>query len=194
MSSAGRPDQRMRVDTAGGKVRLRIDSGAYFSSRTTYTATLVRGDFADRPLDRFDSASYLALAVGGDSAYYFFGASNDKNRFEIYAGPDPSSLWAGFVLPAAQETYQSGQAGFYLAFHDSTRALGRFTCRSRPDLDLVIRQTLSDPAFADGYIQGTCAIQRADSAYADSVLAVGGAFKMLRTGRGGFGNPGWSLP
>jgi hypothetical protein len=194
LAETGRPAQRMRVDTTGGRLRFRIDTGAYFPARTVYSASLVAGDFAARPLDRFEKASYLLLKTGGDSLFYFFGASNQGNRFEIYAGPTAASLWAGFVLPKAQETFQSGQEGFYLAFRDSTRALGRFTCRSRAGRELAIRQTGTDPLFAAGFIQGACEIQTADSAFADSALAIEGRFKILRAERGGFTNPGWSLP
>jgi hypothetical protein len=194
LAGTGRPAQRMRVDTSGGRLRFRIDTGAYFPAPTVYSATLVNGDFAANPLDRFQKVSYLMLKTGGDSLFYFFNPSNQGDRFEITAGPAASALWAGFVLPKALETFQSGQTGFYLAFSDSTRALGRFTCRSRADRDLAVRQTGSDPSFAAGFIQGACEIQKADSAFADSALAIEGNFKILRADRGGFANPGWSLP
>lgn len=194
LSEANHAPQRMRVDTAGGRVHLFIDTGAYFPAQTVYAATLVQGDFTGNPLARFDNASYLGLKVGGDSLYYFFSESDEKDRFEIYTGPSDKSLWMGFNLPKAQETFQSGQAGFYLAFNDSTRSLGRFTCRSRPDQSLAIRQTATDPLFAEGFIQGACVIQKADSAFADSILAIEGSFRLLRIDRGGFQNPGWNLP
>jgi hypothetical protein len=194
LSETGKPGQRMRVDTAGGRVRLSMDTGAYFPPRTTYVATQVAGDFADKPLDRFDDASYLELKAGNGSRSYFFSESYAKDRFEIYAGETAGAPWAGFVLPKSLETFQSGQDGFYLAFTDSTRSLGRFTCRSRPYRNLAIRQTGSDPRFAAGFIQGTCEIQKADSAFADSALAIEGTFKLFRVDRGGFRNPGWSLP
>jgi hypothetical protein len=198
LAATGRPPQRMRVDTAGGRLHFRIDTGAYFPARTVYSATLVAGDFAAKPLDRFQKASYLILKTGSDSLAYFFNASNQGDRYEIDAGPTAASRWAGFVLPRAQETFQSGQEGFFLAFSDSTRAHGRFTCRSRAARALAIRQTSSDPLFAAGFIQGACVIQQADSAFADSafadsVFAIEGSFKILRADRGGFANPGWSL-
>jgi hypothetical protein len=191
LSETGKPAQRMRVDTSGGRLHFRIDSGAYFPPSTVYSATLVSGDFAADPLARFQKASYLILAAGGDSLAYFFGASHQADRFEIYAGPTAASPWAGFVLPKAQETFQSGQEGFFLAFSGSNRALGRFTCRSRPDRALAIRQAGVDPLFAAGFIQGICEIQQADSAFADSALAIEGSFKIQRADRGGFANPGW---
>lgn len=194
LAPTGRPAQLMRVDTAGGRVHLLIDTGAYFSAHTIYAATRVTGDFAVHPLDRFDNASYLELKIGGDSLFYFFSESNDKDRFEIFSGASEKSLWTGFVLPKAQETYQSGQDGFYLAFNDSTRSLGRFACRSRPSRNLAIRQTGTTARFAAGSIQGACVIQKADSAFSDSSLAIEGSFKMFRNERGGFQNPGWSLP
>ena len=194
LSVPGRPAQRMRVDTTGGRLHMRIDTGVFFPPRTTYSATLMRGDFAGNPMDRFEKASYLMIKAGSDSLFYFFAASNDRDRFEIFSGEPPNPLWAGFVLPKGQETYQSGQAGFYLAFEDSTRALGRFICRSRPYRDLAIRQTGSDPQFAVGFLQGNCEIQKADSAFADSALPIEGAFKLRRAGNGGFRNPGWTLP
>ncbi len=193
-AEAGRPGQRMRLDTTAGRLRLRIDSGNYFPPQTAYSATLVTGDFAANPLERFRNASYLMLKSGGDSLFYFFNSSNQGDRFEIYSGPATASLWAGFVLPKARETFQSSQEGFYLAFNDSTRGLGRFTCRSRPDKDLAIRQTGSDPLLAVGFLQGTCQIQRADSAFSDSAFAIEGHFRFQRADRRGFANPGWSLP
>lgn len=194
LATAGHSAQRMRVDTAGGRVHLTFDTGTYFPAQSVYAATLVPGDFAGDPLARFDRASYLELKAGGDSLYYFFSESNEKDRFEIFSGASDASLWAGFALPKAQETFQSGMDGFYLAFNDSTRALGRFTCRSRPDRNLAIRQTGVDPLFASGFIQGTCVIQKADSAFSDSSLVIEGTFKLLRVDRGGFRNPGWTLP
>ncbi|MBW8890086.1 MAG: hypothetical protein JF616_20215 [Fibrobacteres bacterium] len=194
LAEAGHPAQRMRVDTAGGRVHLLMDTGAYFPAPSVYAATLVQGDFTANPLARFDKASYFELKIGGDSLFYFFSESNQRDRFEIYAGPSETSPWMGFALPKAQETFQSGQAGFYLALNDSTRSLGRFTCRSRPDQNLAIRQTAADPLFAEGFIQGDCAIQKADSAFSDSSLSIEGSFKMLRIDRGGFQNKGWNLP
>jgi hypothetical protein len=193
LAETGRPAQRMRVDTTGGRLHFRIDTGGFFPPLTVYSATLVAGDFAAKPLDRFLKASYLTLKAGGDSLAYYFNASNQGDRFELNAGATATSLWAGFVLPKAQETFQSGQDGFFLAFSDSTRALGRFTCRSRPNRALVIRQTGTDPLFTAGSIQGACEIQRADSAFVDSTLAIEGNFKILRADRGGFANPGWLL-
>jgi hypothetical protein len=194
VAAAGRPAQRMRVDTAGGRVHLLIDTGAYFPAHSVYAATRTAGDFAGHPLDRFDNASYLELKIGGDSSFYFFSESNDKDRFEIFSGASEKSLWAGLVLPKTQETFQSGQDGFYLAFNDSTPALGRFTCRSRPSRNLAIRQTGATTRFTAGSVQGSCVIQKADSAFSDSSLAIEGAFRMFRNERGGFNNPGWSLP
>lgn len=192
LSETGKPPQRMRLDTSGARLHFRIDTGSYFPAPTVYSATLVTGDFAAAPLERFQRASYLILDAGGDSLAYFFGASHQGDRFEIRAGPAASSPWAGFVLPKAQETFQSSQDGFFLAFSDSNRALGRFSCVARSDRPLAIRQTGSDPLFATGFIQGTCAIRQADSAFADSSLAIEGSFKLQRADRGGFSNPGWS--
>jgi hypothetical protein len=197
LSAPGAAPQRMAVDTLGGIVSLVPDSSAFFQPGTRLAMTRIPDrDYAAQPLDRFEHASWLKLNVGSDTAYYFFTESNFSDRFEIYAGPSSDSdRWVGFVLPRNLETYQSGQPGFFLAFQDSTKTLGRFTCRSRPTRDLVIRQTVSpDPQMATGLIQGACEIQSADSAFADSNLVFEGAFKMRRRYIGGFANPGWSLP
>jgi hypothetical protein len=196
LSSPQKPKLRMRVDTAGTLVRLRPDSSAFFPLNAVINQTLVDGSrFAAHPLERFQQASYLHLYIGSDTMAYYFAASNLKDRFEIAGSPATGGLWAGFLLGKTQETFQSSQPDFYLAFEARAPGLGKFTCRSRPHKDLVIRQTVSaDPLMATGLIQGACEIQRADTAFTDSTLNLEGAFRIKRKYLGGFVGNIWNLP
>lgn len=193
LSAPGKGTLRMRVDTAMGRVKLTPDSSALFPVGSFIHQTLVDGTrFAAQPLERFSQASYLHIVIAGDTTAFYFDANNNKERFEISNG---AGKWAVFLLGKTQETFQSSQPDFYLAYEAGTPKLGNFTCRSRPYKDLVIRQTVSaDPLMAAGLIQGTCEIQRADSAFSDSTMEMTGAFRIKRKSSGPSLSTIWSLP
>lgn len=189
---------------SGKSLSLVSDSSGGFSRTTALVQTLVDGStFADRPLDRFDQAGFLHLTVGTETlAYYFLSASNRNNpeEHEIAlirasgASGAPDTAWAAWRVHPAQETFGSSQSGFLFAFSGRTQALGRFTCRSSPDLDLTLRATASgDPALARGLVQGTCRLTEAETMPPDSVLAVTGEFRSRRRSAA-LSAPFWSRP
>lgn len=193
LSAPGKGPLRMKVDTAKGRVKLTPDSSALFPIGAFIHQTLVDGTrFAAQPLERFPQASYLQIVISGDTTAYYFNGNNSKERFEISTG---AGKWAVFLLGKTQETFQSSQPDFYLAYEARTQRLGNFTCRSRPYKDLVIRQTVSaDPLMATGLIQGACEVQRADSAFSDSTVEMTGAFRIKRKFSGTNQATIWSLP
>ncbi len=192
----GKPPQHMRVDTTGGKVTLFADTGEYFPKGTIVYQTKVDPTvFAGKPLERFDKASYTMLTIDGDTSFYFFFANNIKDKFEIARLDHDTSQWITYNLNKSQESFQSSQPDFFFAFQGRSARLGSFTCRSRPNKDLVIRQTISpDPTIAVGLLQGACAIQRADSAFTDSTVNLEGSFKMRRKHKSDPQTTLWNLP
>jgi hypothetical protein len=195
LRAPGLGPQRVRMDTLAGGVRLLADTSVVYAKGTFIWQTRVDpARFKERPLERFQQASYLILVIGGDTTFYFFNANNIKERFEISAAIGGAVYWSAFVLNLSLETFQSGQPDFFFAFEGRTPALGKFTCRSRPDRDMVIRQTVSaDPALAEGLLQGSCVILKADSVFTDSILALDGAFRMLKRNRNNLTANVWSL-
>jgi hypothetical protein len=196
LDAPGYKRMRMRLNTPGGKVELRPDSAVYFGKGAVVSMTKVDpAKFRTKPLERFETASYLELIISGDTADYFFNANAIGDRFEIKRFTGDSTYWASITLNKSQETFQSSQTGFYFAFEGRNRALGRYLCRSRPAKDLVIRQTVaSDPIMAQGLVQGACQIIHADSAFADSTLNLDGSFRLKRRSYGGFFSRAWNVP
>ena len=192
----GQKPQRMSVDTALSHIRLTADSGLFFPRTTVLYQTKVDpARFAGKPLERFEQASYAIINLGGDTTYYFFLANNLKERFEIARVSGDTADWVSFNLNKSVESFQSSQPDFFFAFQGHNAKLGRFTCRSRPYKDLVIRQTVSgDPVMATGLLQGACEVQKADSAFTDSTVTLEGSFKLRRKHRGDFLAPMWSMP
>lgn len=193
LTAPGKGKLRMRVDTSFGRVKLTPDSSAMFPAQSFINQTLVNGSrFAANPLERFSQASFMHIVLAGDTTAYYFDANNQKERFETSTGA--SAMWSVFMLGKTQETFQSSQPDFFLAFEARTPRLGKFQCRSRPYKDLVIRQTVSsDPLMASGLIQGACEIQRADSVFTDSTMDLTGSFRIKRKFSGSFRSPIWGL-
>jgi hypothetical protein len=197
LDAPGFPRTRLRVAADSGRAVLTaIGTGAFRSGENIFQTRVDASRFADHPLERFDRASYLQLVIAGDTAEYFHNVNYSKESFEI-ARKISASLyyWASIFLVKNQETFQSGQPGFYFAFEGRTAALGAFQCRSRPNRDLVIRSTLpGDPLLAQGLIQGACQIVKADSAFTDSTLNLEGSFRLRRKNVGSMFSTAWGLP
>jgi hypothetical protein len=173
-------------------------AGGFLEDAAELTLTPIDGSrLADHPLERFDRAAFLRLVAGSDTlAYYFFNASNRRSpeEHEIARVEGADTLWAIWRLAASQETYASSQSGFLLAFQGRNAALGRFTCRSAPELDLALRASLAgDPDLAQGTVQGSCRIAFAEKAPADSILPVTGTFRSRRKGAA-VASPLWKQP
>lgn len=192
---------RFRVDKPSPRsLILRSDSGHAFARPTDLQQTLVNGSrYADHPLERFDQAAYLHVVAGPDTLAFYFQPAFKRNaheEFEIarYDGGDGGdTLWAAWRLDGS-ETYGSSQADFLFAFQGRTAALGRFTCRSAPDLDLAIRTLAGgDPSLVQGLVQGSCRIIASEAAPADTALAITGEFRAKRRS-GSLASPLWSLP
>lgn len=171
-------------------LRIACDSNRDFSRPTTLAMSVVDGTrFAAQPLERFDQAGYMHIAVGSDTMkHYWFniGTRNNPEDHEIAALDSTDTLWSAWRVNPSLETFGSSQAGFLFAFHGRNAALGQFTCRSRPDLGLALRSTASsDPTLARGLVQGSCRITASQSPPADSTLAITGEFRSKRRG----GNP-----
>ena len=113
--------------------------------------------------------------------------------FELARHDSGDTLWAVWRLDGS-ETFSSGQAGFFFAFQGRTAALGRFTCRGTPALDLTIRTVAgSSPDLAPGLIQGACRVIASELPPADSTLEIDADFRGRR--RADFlQSPLWSLP
>jgi hypothetical protein len=182
----------------GGRTALVSAGGGFLKDAAELTLTPIDGSrLADHPLERFERASYLHLETGGDTlAYYFANASNRKSpeEHEIARVEGADTLWAIWRLDASRDTYASSQAGFLLAFQGRNAAMGRFTCRSAPELDLALRASLAaDPELAQGTVQGSCRIASAEKSPADSVLPVTGTFRSRRKGAA-VASPLWKQP
>lgn len=184
---------------SAGRLKLLSGIGAGFSLPTTLAMTVVDGSrFAHHPLERFDRAGYLHVVVATDTlAYYFLSASRKgaaADEHELARLDSTDTLWASWRMDPSLETYGSGQSGFFFAIQGRTAALGRFTCRSLPSLDLAIRAGASgDPDLARGLLQGACRIVSAEKPPADSNLAVTGEFRSLRRSDI-LRSPLWRLP
>jgi hypothetical protein len=149
--------------------------------------------FAAKPLERFETASYLQLIVAGDTLDYFFNGNNVKEQFDIARIVSDSVYWSAITLNKGQETFQSSQPGFFFAFQARNAALGRYVCRSRPEKDLVIRQTASgNPLMAQGLVQGSCQVLNAETPTADTVLTVEGTFRLKRRTYGPLASHAWT--
>lgn len=175
---------------------LTADSGGAFDSRTIFSQTRIDGSrLADHPLERFD-AGYMHVTVGADTLKYYFNVNYlSPERFEAAQNDSSAPPWAALRLTPGVETSQSGQADFFFAFDGRSDALGKYTCRSRPTLDLAIRLTAaSTSAIADGLIEGSCRIVSAEKPPSDSTLAVGGFFRLRRRNVDQLRAPLWSLP
>lgn len=197
LDAPGIPGTRLRVAADGGSAVLTgTGTGAFRNGENIFQTRVDASRFAEHPLERFDRASYLQLVIAGDTADYFHNVNYSKESFEIARKISESLYyWASIVLIKNQETFQSGQPGFYFAFEGRTAALGAFQCRSRPNRDLVIRSTLpGDPLLAEGQIQGACQILKADSAFADSTLNLEGSFRLRRKSVGSMYSTAWGLP
>lgn len=195
LKSAAAGTTRFRVDTTGGKVKLSADSGKAFGRSATLFLTRIDPEsFRTNPLERFQEASYFQLVVAGDTTFRFFNTNQSKDNFEIAEVVDTSVYWTAIHIDAAQETYQSSQAGFFFAFEDRNSGLGRFTCKSDPAKGLVVRRTgAADESLVRGLIQGACRILSADSSFADSALEINGAFRLKRKSAGALASPLWNL-
>jgi hypothetical protein len=194
MDAPGYKGVRFRVDTAGaGVVKLLPDSGKAFGKAAIISLTKVDPErFRDKPLERFENASYLQLVIKGDTSDYFFRSTWIKDQFEIAGFAGDSILWASITVNKALETYQSSQPGFYFAFEGIDSALGRFKCKSVPEKDLVIRSTGGgDPLMAQGLLQGACKVLSAGRPFTDSTLILEGSFRLKRKTYGSFQSIAW---
>jgi hypothetical protein len=193
LQGPGIPVTRFRLDTAGASVILSADSGLAFGKQVEFHQTKVDPAlFLNNPLERFQSASYFQLVVSGDTSDYFFSANNFSDRFEIADQAGDSAAWVSLTLDKSAETAQSGNPGFFFAFQGRTDLLGRYTCKSSPALELVVRQPLPASAMAQGTVQGACRILSADSAFSDSALTLEARFRFLRKNTGSQLSPLWS--
>ncbi len=196
LQAPGAGAARFRLDTSGHAVTLTADSGQIFGEKSAFHQTKVDASlFRDKPLERFQSQSYFQAVVSGDTGDYFFHANSNGDRFEIASQDSGAADWVSLIVNKAQETLQSSQPGFLFALQGRNPRLGRFTCKSSPAIDMVIRLTGSaDPLMAQGLVQGGCVIRSADSAFTDSTLDLEGIFRLKRKTTGNFASPLWSLP
>lgn len=194
LDAPGFDRMRFTVSPAADPVALFIQGANFFGNGAQVFQTKVDpARFALNPLERFETASYLRLVVAGDTVDYFFNGNNLKEQFEIARVVADTFFWSAITLNKEQETFQSSQPGFFFAFQARNAALGRYVCRSRPDKDLVIRQTASgNPLMAQGLVQGTCQVLDAQTPTADTVLNVEGTFRLKRRSYGGLASHAWS--
>jgi hypothetical protein len=194
LDAPGYKTHRFDVDTTTGTIDLFTpDTSAFGRGGHVFQTKVDASRFAAHPLERFETASYLELVIGADTADYFFNGNNVKDQFEIARIVSDSVYWLSMVLGKSQETFQSSQPGFFFAFQGRNAALGRYACRSRPERDLVIRQTASgNPLLATGLVQGTCKVINAEIPPADSTLNLEGSFRFKRRSYGGLVGHAWS--
>ena len=195
LDAPGAEGTRFRLDTAGTVVKLAADSGKAFGKSVALYQTKVDAEtFRDKPLERFQQASYIRLLVSGDTLDYFFDENQNKDHFEIDHPDGLSVHWAVIAVNKALETYQSSQPDFFFAFQSRNGKLGRYTCVSVPEKDLVIRLTGAvDQLMVQGLIQGACRISVSDTAAADSTVNLDGSFRLKRRSPVTLGSPLWQL-
>lgn len=194
MDAPGFDRMRFIVAPGGGPVELTAQGANFFGNGSRIFQTKVDpARFAVNPLERFETASYLRLVVAGDTLDYFFNGNNMNERFDIARIVSDSVYWAAITLSKGQETFQSGQPGFFFAFQARNAALGRYACRSRPEKDLVIRQPATgNPLMAEGLVQGVCQVLNAETPTADTVLTVEGSFRLKRRSYGPLASHAWT--
>jgi hypothetical protein len=185
---------RFTLMPGSGSRELLAQGVNYFGNGGRVFATLVDpARFASKPLERFETASYLRLIVAGDTLDYFFGGNNVRDQFEAMRIVSDSVYWAAINLSKTQENFLSSQPGFFFAFQGRNAALGRYACRSRPERDLVIRQSASGhPLMAQGLVQGACQVLNAQTPAADTLLDVEGSFRFKRRTYGPIASEAWS--
>ncbi|HLP40225.1 MAG TPA: hypothetical protein VK465_01850, partial [Fibrobacteria bacterium] len=197
-----------RVDTLpDSTLRITSSSAGAFPRPVSLVLSKVDGSvFASRPLARFQNASYMRLLVRADSGApadtldYFWNAASRRATPEDHeiarietVGSTQDTLWAAWRVDPAQDPFGSSRPGFFFAFSGRSAALGRFTCRGRQDVDLVLRLRAADAAWVEGLVQGGCRITTSEKAPADSVLLLDGEFKSRRR-NAPLAAPHWKLP
>lgn len=194
MDAPGFDRVRFTVKPEEGSLVLSTKGVNYFGTGARIFVTKVDpARFAIDPLERFETAGYLRLVVAGDTLDYFFNGNNVMEQFDIARIVSDSVYWSAITLDKDAEIFRSSQPGFFFAFQARNAALGRYACRSRPEKDMVIRQTASgNPLMAQGLVQGACQVLNAETPTADTVLSVEGSFRLKRRSYGALASGAWT--